>query len=69
MQMGFPELKKKPVVFRGFTGLTLKAFEELQPAYCLAYEDDLDKRDGRRKGKGSVNERAAGEVDSRRWKT
>lgn len=49
--MSYHELKKKPAVFRSFTGLTIKSFEGLMPAFYRAYEDDLDKRDARRKNK------------------
>jgi len=45
MILRYRELKKKPAVFRSFTGLTPKAFEVLLPAFYQAYEDDLDKRD------------------------
>jgi hypothetical protein len=47
----YRELKKKPAVFRSFTGLRLKAFEELLPAFYLSYEDDLEVRDAKRKQK------------------
>lgn len=48
MILRFCELKKKPAVFRSFTGLCPKAFEVLLPAFYQAYEDDLDKRDVQR---------------------
>ena len=44
-------LKKKPAVFRSFTGLQLKAFEELLSAFHLFYEDDLEVQDSKRKQK------------------
>jgi hypothetical protein len=49
--MRYSELKKKPAIFKSFTGLTVKAFEELLPAFYRAYEDSLDKRDAQRKNK------------------
>ena len=45
------ELKKKAALFQSFTGLKLKAFQALLPAFCQAYEDDLDTRDKKRKQK------------------
>ena len=51
MILRYHELKKKPAIFRSFTGLTLKAFEALLPAFYQAYEADLDKRDAHRKNK------------------
>ena len=45
------ELKKKPAIFRSFTGLSLKGFQALLPAFYQAYEDDLDRRDAKRKHK------------------
>lgn len=47
----YRELKKKPAVFRSFTGLTPKAFETLLASFNQAYEDDLDERDAKRKEK------------------
>jgi hypothetical protein len=45
------ELKKKPAIFRSFTGLSPKAFQTLLTAFYQAYEDDLDSRDAKRKHK------------------
>jgi len=44
-------LKKKPAIFRNFTGLSTKAFQRLLPTYCqtIEHEDDLDNREAKRK--------------------
>ena len=47
----YQDLKKKPAVFHNFTWLKLKAFQALLPSFYLAYEDDLDARDAKRKQK------------------
>jgi hypothetical protein len=44
----FKQLKSKPPIFRCLTGLRLKAFNELLPAFRQAYEEDLDRRDAKR---------------------
>lgn len=51
MNMRYCELKKKPTVFRSFTGLSVKAFEAILPAFNQAYADDLDRRDAQRENK------------------
>jgi len=48
MMIRYRELKKKPAVFRSMTGLSLKGFGALLPAFYQAYEDDLDRRDAQR---------------------
>ena len=49
--INYQDLKKKPAVFQSFTGLKLKAFQTLLPAFYQAYEDDLDVQDAKRKQK------------------
>jgi len=49
--ISYRELKKKPTVFRSMTGVSLKGFWALLPAFCQAYEEDLDRRDARRNHK------------------
>jgi hypothetical protein len=44
-------VKKKPAIFRSFTGLSPKAFQTLLPGFYQASEDDLDSRDAKRKHK------------------
>ena len=44
----FEELKKNPQLFKCFTGLNLKAFNQLQPAFGQAYEEALERRDEQR---------------------
>lgn len=44
----FEQLKSKPRILKSFTGLTLKAFNELLPAFRQAYEEDLERRDAQR---------------------
>lgn len=46
--ISYRELKKKPAVLRRMTGVSLKGFWALLPAFCQADEDDLDRRDARR---------------------
>lgn len=45
----FEQLKKNPHLFKSFTGLNLKAFEQLRPAFRQAYEEALERRDEQRK--------------------
>ena len=54
MMIRYRELKKKPAVFRSMTGLSLKGFGALLPAFYQAYEDDLDRRDAQRLGSGAA---------------
>jgi hypothetical protein len=44
----FNQLKDKPQLLRCLTGLNLVAFDELLSAFKRAYQDDLERRDGRR---------------------
>lgn len=46
--ISYEQLKKKPELFKSFTGLTLKAFQTLLPAFRCTYEVDLDRRDQER---------------------
>jgi hypothetical protein len=41
----FRQIKKRPSVFKSFSGLSLAAVEELLPSFYPAYEDDLDSHD------------------------
>jgi hypothetical protein len=41
----FEELKKRPSLFKNFTGLSLEGFYELLAAFRRAYEEDLERRD------------------------
>jgi hypothetical protein len=45
----FEPLKNKPQMLRCLTRLNLGAFNELLPAFKRAYEEDMEKRDRRRK--------------------
>lgn len=49
--IAYESLKTKPQVLSDFTGLTLKAFQNLLTAFAQAYEDDLDRRDAERVSK------------------
>ena len=44
----YEQLKNKPTLFKSFTGLSLKAFNGLLPAFRRAYIEDLDRRDEQR---------------------
>jgi hypothetical protein len=44
----FEKLKDNPQLFKCFTGLTLKAFNQLLPAFRQAYEETLERRDEQR---------------------
>jgi hypothetical protein len=44
----YAKLAKNPKLFRSFTGLSLKAFGQLLPAFEKAYEADLTRRDEQR---------------------
>lgn len=46
--VSFNELKRRPAVFRSFTGLTLLAFYQLLSAFEQAYEADLLEREQKR---------------------
>ena len=46
--ISYQQLKTKPSLFKSFTGLTVRAFAELLPAFRQAYRDDLDQRDQQR---------------------
>jgi hypothetical protein len=59
MMIRYRELKKKPAIFRSMTGLSLKGFGALLPAFYHAYEDDLDRRDAQR-GHKRQRERGGG---------
>lgn len=66
----FKQLKNKPSVFRSLTGLRLKAFNELLPAFCQAYEEDLDRRDKQRelprqRGRGGGRKGALPDIEDK----
>jgi len=44
----FEKLKNNPQLFKSFTGLNLKAFNQLLPAFRRAYEEALERRDEQR---------------------
>ena len=46
--IGFETLKDKPQLLRCFTGLNLRAFNQLLPAFERAYEETLKQRDEQR---------------------
>ena len=46
--ISYEQLKKTPELFKSFTGLTLKAFQTLLPAFRRAYGAGLDQRDQER---------------------
>lgn len=46
--MSYQRLQAQPTLFKSFTGITVRAFAELLPAFRQAYQDDLDRRDAQR---------------------
>jgi hypothetical protein len=44
----YQQLQAKPTLFKSFTGITVRAFAELLPAFRQAYQEALDRRDGQR---------------------
>jgi hypothetical protein len=44
----YDKLKRKPQAFKSVIGLNQSAFDKLLPAFCRAYENDLDQRDDQR---------------------
>jgi hypothetical protein len=45
----FEQLKNKPIMLKCLTGLTVEGFQALLPAFEVAYEADLARRDAQRK--------------------
>lgn len=46
--ISYQQVKTQPTLFKSFTGLTVKAFAELFPAFRQAYQGQLDRRDEQR---------------------
>ena len=68
--ISYQKLKNKPSLFKSFTGLSLKAFDELLPAFRQAYGEDLEQRDGQReeprqRGRGGGRKGALIEVEDK----
>ena len=49
----FEKLKNNPHLLKCFTGLNLKAFNQVLPAFRQAYEEALERRDEQREGCGN----------------
>jgi len=46
--ISYQQLKTQPALFKSFTGLTVKAFAELFPAFQQAYQEQVARRDEQR---------------------
>lgn len=46
--LNYAQIESRPRILRSVTGLTPKAFARLLPAFCKAYEQDLQRRDAQR---------------------